>query len=109
MSPLDWGQLVQLRAKAVSPIGKTLISWSVVKVRVKFRQVVVMVMVRVRVSLQEIHLSLCKYHKSDLSNPVCVGERERQTEVFQSADWSQLRVSVQQAVSPEAGIKHTIL
>ena len=43
---------------------------SVVKVRVRFRQVVIVV--RVRVSVQEINTSLCKYPKSYLSKPVCV-------------------------------------
>ena len=44
----SWGQFVQLGTKASSPIGKTLIFESVVRVRIS--QVVVMVRVRVRIS-----------------------------------------------------------
>ena len=61
---------MQLGTKSVSSIGKTLMFGSVVKVRVRFRQVVIVV--RVRVSVQEINTSLCKYPKSYLSKPVYV-------------------------------------
>ena len=44
----------------MSPVGKTLISGTVVKVKVRIRFKQVVVMVRVRVSLQEINVSLYK-------------------------------------------------
>lgn len=51
LGPVHWGQFVQLRTKAVSPIGKNLIFGSVVKFRV-------------RVSFQKFNVSLCNVLES---------------------------------------------
>ena len=58
--------------KAVSPIGKKMTFGSVVQVRVRVRFRKVVVTVRVKSDLQEINVRLCDVPKSDLRQQMCV-------------------------------------